>query len=115
MSRGCVVEERKTRVGTRNASAVHNTVLSIFRSSQYLVCLNMNFGYYFDNIFAGNELGGDRYRVLFEQLGDLGFERRRGATSMTVGVLMVLRSYNDRKKLEVRRRGDGAWSERRED
>ena len=28
-------------------------------------------------------MGGERYRVLFEQLGDLGFERGRGITSIT--------------------------------
>ena len=34
-------------------------------------------------------------------LGDLGFERGRGVTSITVGVLMILRAYKDRKKLEA--------------
>ena len=61
----------------------------------------MNFGFYFNRIFAGNETGGERYRSLFEQLGDLGFERVKAVTSITAGVLMVLRSYNDRKKLEA--------------
>ena len=37
----------------------------------------MNFGFYFDRIFAGNEMGFERYRLLFEQLGDLGFERAK--------------------------------------
>ena len=44
---------------------------------------------------------GQRYRVLFEQLGDLGFERGRGITSITVGVLMIIMAYNDRSKLEA--------------
>ena len=39
--------------------------------------------------------------MLLEQLGNLGFERGNGVTSITVGVLMVLRSYKDRKKLEA--------------
>ena len=29
-------------------------------------CLNSSFGYYFDRIFAGNEMGGKRYRMLFK-------------------------------------------------
>ena len=41
------------------------------------------------------------HRVLFEQLDHLGFERGKGVTSITVAVLMILRSYNDRKKLEA--------------
>ena len=57
----------------------------------------MNFGFYYNRIFIGNEARGERYRVLFEQLGNLGFERGKG---VTLGVLMVLRSYNDRKKLK---------------
>ena len=61
----------------------------------------MNFSFYFDRIFAGNEMCGERYRVFFEKLGNLGFERGEGVTSMTVCVLMVLRSYNDRKKLNA--------------
>ena len=61
----------------------------------------MNFSFYFDRIFAVNEAGGERYRVLFEQLGNLGFERGKGVTSITAGVLMVLRAYKDRKKLEA--------------
>jgi hypothetical protein len=48
------------------------------RSSQYLNCLNSSFGYYFDRIFAGKETGGECYRVLFKQLGDLRFESDRG-------------------------------------
>ena len=51
----------------------------------------MNFGFYFDKIFAGNEAGGERYRVLFKQLGNLGFERGKGVISIMVSVLMVLR------------------------
>ena len=51
----------------------------------------MNFGFFFDRIFAGNEAGFERYRVLFEQLGDLGFESGNGVTSITVGILTVLR------------------------
>ena len=43
------------------------------QTEEYLFCLHNNFGYYFDRIFAGNEAGGERYWVLFEQLGDLGF------------------------------------------
>ena len=39
--------------------------------------------------------------VLFEQLGNLGIERGKGVTSITGGVLMVLRSYDERKKLEA--------------
>ena len=52
-------------------------------------------------MFAGNEMNGERYRVLFEQLGDLGFERGRGITCITVSVLMILRSFKGRKKLEA--------------
>ena len=66
---------------------------------EYLYCLNSSFGYYFDRIFAGNGMSGERYRVVFEQLGDLGFERGRGVTSIRVGINMILRAYNDRKKL----------------
>ena len=40
----------------------------------------MNFGFYFERIFAGNEEGGKHYRLLLEQLGDLGFERGKGIT-----------------------------------
>ena len=58
----------------------------------------MNFGF---RIFASNEAGGERYRMLFEQLDDLGFERGKGVTSIMVGVLMILRAYNNRKKLEA--------------
>ena len=61
----------------------------------------MNFAFYFDRIFDGNEAGGERYRLLLEQPGDLGFERGKGVSSIMVGVLMVLKSYNDRKKLEA--------------
>ena len=43
----------------------------------------------------------ERYRVLFEQLGDLGFERGRIIMGITVGVLMIPKAYKDRKKLEV--------------
>ena len=46
-------------------------------------------------------MGGERYRVLFEQLSDLGFERGKDVRSITVGVLMILRAYKDRKKLEA--------------
>ena len=35
--------------------------------------------------------------MLFEQLGNLGFERGKDVTSITVGILMVLRAYKDRK------------------
>ena len=41
---------------------------------------------------AGNGLGGERYRLLFEQFGNLEFERGKGVTSITVGVFMILRS-----------------------
>ena len=58
----------------------------------------MNFGFYFDRIFASNSR--ERYRLLFEQLRNLGFEGGKGVTSITVGVLIILRSYKDRKKLE---------------
>ena len=61
----------------------------------------MSFGFYFDRIFACNEMGYERYRLLYEQLGDLGLEREKGVTSITVGVLVVLRSYKDRKKLKA--------------
>ena len=50
----------------------------------------MNFSFYFDRIFAENEAGGERYRLLFEQLGNFGCERGKGISSITVGVLMVL-------------------------
>ena len=43
------------------------------QTEEYLVCLRNNFGYYFDRIFAGNEMGGERYRVLFEKLSDIRF------------------------------------------
>ena len=46
-------------------------------------------------------MGGERYRVLFEQLGDLRFERGKGINRITVGVLMILRSCKDTKKLEA--------------
>ena len=46
-------------------------------------------------------MGGERYRVLIEQLGDLGFERGASITGTTVGILMILRVYKDRKKLEA--------------
>ena len=46
-------------------------------------------------------MGGERYRVLFQQLGDLGFERERGIKGITLGILMILKSYKDRKKLEL--------------
>ena len=71
------------------------------RSSQYLFGLRMKFGFYFDRIFAGNEKNSELYRLFFEHLGDLGFERGKGVTSITVGVLMILRSYKDRKKLKA--------------
>ena len=62
----------------------------------------MNFDLYFDRIFAGNEAGGEGYRVLFEQLGNLGFEGGRGITGITVGILMILRApYKDKKKLKA--------------
>ena len=48
----------------------------------------MNFGFYFFRIFAGNETGGERHRLLFEQLGNLRFERGKGVTSITVDVLI---------------------------
>ena len=44
----------------------------------------MNFGAYFDRIFAGNEEGFERYSALFEQLGNIGFELERGINSITV-------------------------------
>ena len=59
----------------------------------------MNFGFYFDRIFASNSR--ERYRLLFEQLRNLGFEGGKGVTSITVGVVMVPWSSNDRKKLEA--------------
>ena len=68
---------------------------------KYLFGLRMNFGFYFDRIFAGNEAGSERYRLLFELIGDLEFERGKGVNSITVGVLMILRSYNYRKKLDA--------------
>ena len=37
-------------------------------------------------------MDGERYRVLFEQLGDIGFERETGVTNIRVGTLMILRS-----------------------
>ena len=46
-------------------------------------------------------MSDERYRVFFEQFGDLGFERGRGVTGVTAGVLMILRYYNDWKKLET--------------
>ena len=39
--------------------------------------------------------------MLFEQLGDLGFERGKGIRSIRVDVLMIQKSYKDKKKLEV--------------
>ena len=39
--------------------------------------------------------------MLFEQVGNLEFYRGKGVSSITVDVLMVLRSYNDRKELEA--------------
>ena len=39
--------------------------------------------------------------MLFEQLGNLGFEGGKGVISITVRVLIILSSYNDRKKLEA--------------
>ena len=41
-----------------------------------------------------------KFRCSSDQLGDLGFETGRGITSIMVGVLMILRGYKDRKKLE---------------
>ena len=38
----------------------------------------MNFAFYFDRIFTGNEAGYECYRLVFEQFGNLGFERREG-------------------------------------
>ena len=46
-------------------------------------------------------MSGERCRVLFEQLGNLRFERGRGISSMMVGVLMILKSSKDRKSLEA--------------
>ena len=43
------------------------------QTEEYLFCLNNSFGYYFDRIFTGNEMGGERYRVLFEKLSDIRF------------------------------------------
>ena len=51
----------------------------------------MNFCFYFYRIFADNEAGYERYRLLFKQLGNLGFEKGKGVTSIAAGVLMVLR------------------------
>ena len=50
---------------------------------QYLFCLHNSFMNYFDRIFAGNEMGGERYRMLFEQLGVLRFEREKGIAGIT--------------------------------
>ena len=51
----------------------------------------------------GNEAGSERYRLLLKQLGNLGFERGKGViTSIMAGVLVVLRSFKHRKKLEAR-------------
>ena len=52
-------------------------------------------------IYASNTAGFEHYRLMFEQLGDLGDEMGKGINSITVGVLMILRSYKDRKKLEA--------------
>ena len=71
------------------------------QTEEYLFGLRMNFSFYFDRSFAGNEAGGECYRLRFEQLGNLRFERGKGITSITVGVLMVLRSYKYSKKLEA--------------
>ena len=71
------------------------------QTEEYLFALHVKCGFYFDRLFAGNEEGFERYSALFEQLGDLGFERGKGINSITVGVLMILRSYKDRRKLEA--------------
>ena len=71
------------------------------QTEEYLFGLHVKCGFYFDRLFAGNEEGFERYSALFEQLGNIGFERGRGIHSITVGVLMILRSYKDREKLEA--------------
>eukprot|EP00518_Triparma_eleuthera_P004837 CAMPEP_0182464466 /NCGR_PEP_ID=MMETSP1319-20130603/8660_1 /TAXON_ID=172717 /ORGANISM="Bolidomonas pacifica, Strain RCC208" /LENGTH=512 /DNA_ID=CAMNT_0024664109 /DNA_START=147 /DNA_END=1685 /DNA_ORIENTATION=- len=71
------------------------------QTEEYLFGLRVNFGAYFDRIFAGNEEGFERYSALFGQLGNIGFELGRGINGITVGVLMILRSYRDRGKLEA--------------
>ena len=60
----------------------------------------------------GSDRGGESARGAKQQLRkpsrdmyvrprDITFERRKGVTNITVGVLMVLRAYKDRKKLEA--------------
>ena len=87
---GVVKYRRALEIGVcpRDVTCISNAVdttpiATLLLSLQYLFGLRMNFGFYFDKIFAGNEEGRERCRVLFEQLGNLGFERGEGVTSIT--------------------------------
>ena len=46
-------------------------------------------------------MGGERYRVLFEQLGDIGLEKGKGIRGITAGVLVLLGGYKDRRNPEA--------------
>ena len=83
-----------TNIRPRDITCVSNAVdttpfATSLGSWQYLFGLRMNFSFYFDRIFAGIEAGYEHYRLLFEQLGDLGFEMGKGVTSITVSILLV--------------------------
>ena len=55
------------------------------------MCLSLDFPTYFQDNFAGDERGYKRYKEHFDKLGSLGAEKGRGITSITVGVLEILR------------------------
>ena len=114
----CSVECQREDWPARNALFKLNRKFELkAQTEEYLYCLNSIFGYYFDRILTGNEMGGERCRVLFEQFVDLGLERGKGVIGITVGILMILRAYKNRKKL-AKLTGweeEGTWGGAQED
>mmetsp|Transcript_29758 Transcript_29758/g.59185 ORF Transcript_29758/g.59185 Transcript_29758/m.59185 type:complete len:270 (-) Transcript_29758:124-933(-) len=60
-------------------------------TEEHFMCLSLDFAKYFHDNFAGDERGYKRYKGHFDKLGSFGEEKGRGITSITVGVLEILR------------------------